>query len=33
MGIVRETERYLSEKATDPKDQVVVTATFDKWHA
>jgi len=33
MGIVRGTEKCPPEKATDPKDQVAVTATFDKWHA
>jgi len=33
MGIVKGTEKCPSEKATDPKDQVAVTATFDKWHA
>jgi len=32
MEIVRETEKCLPKKATDPKDQVVVTAAFNKWH-
>jgi len=32
MGIVRGTEKCPPEKATDPKDQVAVTAAFDKWH-
>jgi len=32
MGIVRGTKKYPPKKVTDPKDQVVVTATFDKWH-
>jgi len=33
MEIVREMEKYLPEKVTDPKDQVAVTAAFNKWHA
>jgi len=33
IGIVRGTEKCPSEKVADPKDQVAVTATFDKWHA
>jgi len=33
MGIVRGTEKCPPEKATDPKDQVAITAAFDKWHA
>ena len=32
MGIVRETEKCPPEKAIDPKDQVAVTAAFNKWH-
>jgi len=32
MGIVRGTKKYPSKKVTDLKDQVAVTATFDKWH-
>ena len=33
MEIVRGIEKCPPEKATDPKDQVTVTITFDKWHA
>ena len=33
IGIVRGTEKCPSEKATDPKNQVAVTAAFDKWYA
>jgi len=33
MEIVRGTEKCLSKKAINPKDQVAVTAAFDKWHA
>ena len=31
IGIVKGTERCLPEVATDPKDQVTITATFEKW--
>jgi len=30
MEVVRGTEKCLPEKTTDPKDQVTVTAAFDK---
>jgi len=30
-GIVKGTEKYPPEVATDPKDQITVTATYDKW--
>jgi len=33
MRIVRGTEKCPPEKATDPKNQVAITAAFDKWHA
>ena len=33
IGIVRGTEKYLPKKVADPKDQVAVTAAFNKWHA
>jgi len=33
MEIVRGTEKCSLKKAIDPKDQVAVTATFDKWYA
>jgi len=33
MEIVREIEKCTPKKATDPKDQVAITAAFDKWHA
>ena len=33
MGIVRGIKKCLPKKVTDPKDQVAVTAVFDKWYA
>jgi len=33
MEIMRETEKCPPKKTIDPKDQVAVIATFNKWHA
>ena len=33
MEIMRETEKCPPKKTIDPKDQVAVIATFNRWHA